>query len=108
MILTEPMLFYMTLTIQMSLSTNILVSLQVIIKVNDELFNQFDSSGGKRIQDCDEMVKEIIPRHLSMFALDPRGKPIGVAINNACSRSEMEVPAEQVTSMAINVSVLHT
>jgi len=56
------------------------------------------TAGGKRIQDCDEMVKDIIPRHLSMFALDPRGKPIGVAINNACSRSEMEVPSEQLLS----------
>ena len=32
-----------------------------------------------------------------MFALDPAGKPIGVAINNACHKSELEVPAEQAS-----------
>ena len=53
-------------------------------------------AGGKRIKDCDAMVKEIIPRHLSMFALDPSGKPIGVAINNSCTKEELEVPTEQV------------
>ena len=54
------------------------------------------SSGGKRIKDCDALVQEIIPRHLCMFALDPKGKPIGVAINNACHKSELDVSMQQV------------
>lgn len=56
------------------------------------------SSGGKRIKDCDALVQEIIPRHLCMFALDPKGKPIGVAINNACHKSELDVSMQQVLS----------
>jgi len=54
------------------------------------------TQGGKRIPDADKMVQEIIPRHLSMFALDPNGKPIGVSINNACYLSELEDSTDQV------------
>jgi len=60
------------------------------------------TAGGRRIKDCDAMVQDIIPRHLSMFALDPAGKPIGVAINNACHKSELEVPAEQLLSQCLD------
>jgi len=48
------------------------------------------TQGGARIPDADRIVQRIVPRHLSMFALDPKGKPIGVSINNACYLSELE------------------
>jgi len=56
------------------------------------------TQGGKRIPDADRMVQEIVPRHLSMFALDPKGKPIGVCINNACYESEMEDTTDKILS----------
>ena len=54
------------------------------------------TAGGRRIKDCDAMVEQIVPRHLCLFAIHPSGKPIGVAINNDCQKSELEVPTEQV------------
>jgi len=48
------------------------------------------TQGGKRIPDADRIVEQVVPKHLSMFALDPKGKPIGVSINNACSLLELE------------------
>jgi len=53
------------------------------------------TQGGKRIADADRMVQEIVPKHLSMFALDPAGKPIGVSINNECHISEMDITTQQ-------------
>jgi len=53
------------------------------------------TQGGKRIADADRMVQEIVPKHLSMFALDPAGKPIGVSINNECHMSEMDITTQQ-------------
>ena len=35
-------------------------------------------------------------RDICRFALDPKGKPIGVAINNACHSSEMDQTCEEV------------
>ena len=57
------------------------------------------TAGGRRIKDCDAMVEQIVPRHLCLFAIHPSGKPIGVAINNDCQKSELEVPTEQVQSV---------
>ena len=54
------------------------------------------TNAGRRIKDADRMVEEVVPKHLSMFALDPRGKPIGVAINNACHSSEMDQTSQEV------------
>merc|ERR1711892_49435 len=54
------------------------------------------AQGGSRIPDADRMVQEIVPGHLSMFALDPNGKPIGVSINTSCSLTELEATTEQV------------
>lgn len=54
------------------------------------------TQGAKRIADADKMVQDIIPRHLSMFALDPSGKPIGVSINNACYISELDDTTGQI------------
>jgi len=56
------------------------------------------TQGGKRIPDADRMVEEIIPKHLSMFALDPNGKPIGVCINNSCYLSELDSSTEEELS----------
>ena len=60
------------------------------------------TAGGRRIKDCDAMVEQIVPRHLCLFAIHPSGKPIGVAINNDCQKSELEVPTEQVNSSSGN------
>jgi len=54
------------------------------------------TQGGQRIPDADRMVQDIVPRHLSMFALDPAGKPIGVCINNACYLTELEDNTDKV------------
>jgi len=54
------------------------------------------TQGGSRIPDADQMVQDIVPRHLSLFALDPAGKPIGVSINNACYLSEMEYTSDRI------------
>merc|ERR1711892_226373 len=54
------------------------------------------AQGGNRIPDADRMVQEIVPGHLSMFALDPNGKPIGVSINTSCYLTELEATTEQV------------
>lgn len=56
------------------------------------------AQGGKRIPDADRMVEDIVPRHLSMFALDPNGKPIGVSINTSCYLSELESSVDQVVA----------
>jgi len=53
------------------------------------------TQGGKRIADADKMVQDIVPKHLSMFALDPEGKPIGVSINNECHISEMDITTDK-------------
>jgi len=60
------------------------------------------TQGGKRIGDADKMVEEIIPRHLSMFALDPAGKPIGVSINNACYLSELEDSTDKILADVVD------
>lgn len=76
-------------------------------KANDLLYDTYHpdepitkylglTQGGKRIADADRMVQEIAPRHLSLFALDPKGKPIGVSINNACYLSELEDNTDKV------------
>ena len=54
------------------------------------------TAGGRRIKDCDAIVEQIVPRHLCLFALHPSGKPIGVAINNDCQKSELEVSTDEV------------
>jgi len=54
------------------------------------------TKGGRQIGDADKMVQGIVPRHLSLFALDPAGKPIGVSINNACYLSELEDSTDKI------------
>jgi len=62
------------------------------------------TTGGKRIRDADKMVEEMVPKQLSMFALDPKGKPIGVAINNACHSSEMDQTCEELLAECLDPS----
>lgn len=44
--------------------------------------------GPNSIPDADRMVKEILPRHLSLFAYDNKGDIVGVCVNNAYFRPE--------------------
>jgi len=54
------------------------------------------AQGGKNIPDADRMVQDILPKHLSLFALDPKGKPIGVSINTSCYLTELDNTTEQI------------
>ena len=58
-----------------------------------------ENDDGKTLK-CDGRWKAVSCKQyktdICRFALDPKGKPIGVAINNACHSSEMDQTCEAV------------
>ena len=50
--------------------------------------------GLNSLKDVDREEERILVKNLTLLAYDDEGKPVGVAVNNSCSKEEMEMSME--------------